>query len=93
MDPLHQEVHNQRQFALCLSNQNARCSNLPYQHICREFRAINMKQWQMLSSVTFWLSSRAKWKLIVNSGLAKSLTQLKIVDEWQDSKHEIDGDD
>ena len=47
----------------------------------------------MLSSVAFWLSSRAKWKLIVNSGLLKSLTPLKIVDEWKDSKHEIDGDD
>ena len=47
----------------------------------------------MLSSVSLWLSSRAKWKLIVNSGLLKSLTPLKIVDEWKDSKHEIDGDD
>ena len=47
----------------------------------------------MLSSVTLWLSSRAKWKLIVNRDLLKSLTPLKIVDEWQDSKHEIDGGD
>ena len=38
----------------------------------------------MLSSVTLWLLCRAKWKLIVNSGLLKSLTPLKIVDEWQD---------